>query len=366
MMITRLEENLPESRGTLVPVVVAGSEDASTVLLRVLLSAIAKTDDRSRAERRTTAPLVVLLQSNYPHRQRDIEGLINSLAIQSEILNRKSNFSTSRASKLRGVKDSWPEVVSLAISSSTNHRSFESLASAFIQKNLLDTQGLQLVLTKIEENQRSVNRQSVASTSIPKVRLDANGFNIPTIDDSDTAYEDDQRLLLNSGFEENELCKILHTTCWSNGDFFSTLPMRENYIRDVLVGYALEGATNLELVSTQLSLGRVTDALSSAMVNYGPLGFTESANFERECSLDSDIADKLRQIGGITTTRKLAEVLDSAMGRKFQEWLAGEEKIQTTLCAEFEAKMTPRDSAILDFVRAVLSVCEVSVDGGDA
>jgi hypothetical protein len=102
------------------------------------------------------------------------------------------------------------------------------------------------------------------------------------------------------------------------------------------------------------------------MVNYGPLGFTESANFERECSLDSDIADKLRQIGGITTSRKLAEVLDSAMGRRFQEWLAGEKKIQTKLCADSAAKMTPRDSAILDFVRAVLSVCEVSVDGGDA
>jgi GTP:adenosylcobinamide-phosphate guanylyltransferase len=240
------------------------------------------------------------------------------------------------------------------------------LASAFIQKNLLDTQGLQLVLTKIEENQRSVNRQSVASASIPKVRLYANRFNIPTIDDSDTAYEDDQRLLLNSGFEEKELCKILHSMCWSNGDLFSTLPMRENYIRDVLVGYALEGASNLGEVSTSLSLGRVTDALSSAMVNYGPLGFTESANFEREFSLDSDIADKLRQIGGITTSRKLAEVLDSAMGRRFQEWLAGEEKIQTKLCADSAAKMTPRDSAILDFVRAVLSVCEVSVDGGDA
>jgi len=360
---TRIEKSRPAVSGTLVPVVVTTRDEACTVLLRDMLNAVTLSDDRWPTERRTTAPLVVLLQSNYPRWTRDTEGLMNSLAIQSEILNRKLDIGTPRTSRLRGVNDSWPDFVSLAITS-TAEADFDSLVAAFFEKHLLDTQKLQIVLKKVDENQQSVDRKNVAAVSIPKVRLFADGFVIPTIDDSDTLYEDDQRLLLNSGFEKFSLNEILYTTCWSNGDFISTLPMRENYVRDVLVGYALNAAQDLERRSP-IPPGVVTDALSSAMVMYGPLGFTESESFERECTLDTDYADGLRQIGGKTTEQDFAEVLASAAGRRFKEWLMVEEKTMAHLCAAAYSA-SPRDLAILDFVRAVLNRCGISTRGGDA
>jgi len=364
---THIEKSRPAVSGTLVPVVVTKSEEACTVLLRDMLNAITLSDDRSPTERRTTAPLVVLLQSNYRHRTHDTEGLLNSLAIQSEILNRKLDNGTPRTSRLRGDNDSWPDFVSLAITS-TAEADFDSLVAAFIKEHLLDTQKLQIVLKKVDENQQSVDRKNVAAVSIPKVRLFADGFVIPTIDDSDTPYEDDQRLLLNSGLEKGRLNRILYTTCWSNGNFISTLPMGENYVRDVLVGYVLNAAQDLERRSP-IPPGEVTDALSSAMVMYGPLGFTESESFERECTLDTDHADELRQIGGKTTEQDLAEVLASAAGRRFKELLMEKEKNLADLCAEARDSAYPplaRNLAILDFVRAVLNRCEISTRGGDA
>jgi len=300
---------------------------------------------------------------------------MNSLAIQSEILNRKLHIGTPRRSRLRGDNDSWPDFVSLAITS-TAEADFDSLVAAFIKEHLLDTQKLQIVLKKVDENQQSVDRKNVAAVSIPKVRLFTDGFVIPTIDDSDTPYEDDQRLLLNSGFEKDRLNGILYTTCWSNGNFISTLPMGENYVRDVLVGYVLNAAQDLERQSyVRISSEEVTDALSSAMVMYGPLGFTESESFERECTLDTDYADELRQIGGKTTEQDLAEVLASAAGCRFKELLMEKEKNLADLCAvarsgafhwpDDDGKLS-RDLAILDFVRAVLNCCGIPTRGGDA
>jgi len=362
--------NRPTSDGgPLVPVVLVQSEEPYNVLLHEILRALSKNDDQSQLARRTTAPVVALLQSDYPHRLRDREGLINSIALQSEILNRKLGTTSVSEASTDKVKDSGSDVLYLAISSLSGD--FHSSVTRFISNMLSDTQELRKVLDTIRDNDRSVDRENVVLASIPKIRLTEKGFVIPSIDDEDTALEDDQRHLLNNRditrpeVDQRAVEEILYSTRWSDHEFTRGLPMRENYLQHVLVGYVLDGSAKLEAGMPPLRLLAVIEALASAMVMYGPFGFTETESFDWAIKLKTEIADSLRRKGKESTSESLANAVHSEYGLKLRELLINKEKELANQCRfPRSTKPSARDFAELDFARALIRVFQ-AVERGD-
>jgi hypothetical protein len=362
--------NRPTSDGgPLVPLVLVQSEEPYTVLLQQILKGLSTNDDQSQIGRRVTAPIVALLQSNYPHRSLDTEGLINSIALQSEIFNRKLGTASTSTASTKKMKDSGYDVLYLAISNLEGN--FESLVARFISENVLDTQELRKVLDQIHENESSVDRWNVVSASIPKIRLWNSGFTIPDIDDDDTALEDDQRHLLNNQdttrpeVDQRVVEDILHSMRWSDQEFTRGLPMRDDYLQHVLIGYVLDGSAKIEAGKAPLKLVAVIEALASAMVMYGPFGFTETESFDWAIKLDTEIADGLRLMGKESTSERLANSLRSESGQTLRELLMNKENELANHCKHPRStNPSARDFAELDFARALIRVFQ-SVKSGD-
>ena len=362
--------NRPTSDGgPLVPLVLVQSEEPYNVLLQQVLMGLSKNDDQSQIARRVTAPIVALLQSDYPHRLQDREGLINSIALQSEILNRKLGTTSTSPASTDKVKDPGQDVLYLAISNLSGD--FHSSVSRFISNMLLDTQELRKILDTIRDNDRSVDRWNVALSSIPKIQLTERGFVIPSIDDDDTALEDDQRHLLNNRdttrpeVDQRVVEEILYSMRWSDHEFTRGLPMRDEYLQHVLIGYILDGSAKLEESKNPLRLLAVIEALASAMVMYGPFGFTETESFDWVIKLRTEIADSLRLKGKESTSENLANAVRSESGLRLRELLINKEKELANQCRfPRSTKPSARDFAELDFARALIRVFQGVGSGG--
>lgn len=350
--------------GFLIPIVLVQSEDANTVLLKGILSSLSRDSSRTAGGPRATAPIVVLLQSDYPHRLADTEGLINSLAIQAEILNWRQSISRTKRGLSSYKQKQEPDVVSIALTA--RGLPFEQSVARFIREHLLKLQNLKAVLSAIHQNERLVERQEVAAASIAKVQITNDGYDIPSIDDADTPFEDDQNHLL----ERNEVRarnaeqveNVLHSMCWLSGNLADGLPMRASFLEHVLTGYVVDSASKIEKGQSPISLNSLLNSIVNAMVMYGPLGFLESERFDRSLALDTVIADQARAIGSITSHEQLSGVFQSESGRSLRDILEKkrERLIQRTSGSQVSSfssgDMTSRDLAELDLIKQLLDL----------
>lgn len=369
-----LIRNRPASDGgLLVPIVLVSSEDPSTVLLQQILMSFSTNDGQSLIGQPVTAPIVGLLQSDWPHRMNDDEGLINSIALQSEILNGKLGAATTRTTSTRTtstgtMNDAGDDVLYVAISNRGGN--FEKSVVRFVSQNLLDTDELRKIVNLIAYNERSVDRPNIVAASIPKIRLSNSSFTILDINQGSTPFEDDQRLLLERNQFKREkrhddIESILHLMCWVDGDFTLGLPMRENYFEHVLIGYVIDGSKKIEAGEFPLDLFSVIKALANAMVMYGPLGFLEAETIDWKIQLDTKIADELRLIGKEVTSVGLAETLSTESGKLLQDFLTKKKGSLGNHCrSAIFTNPSARDFAELDLARALFSLCQVTNSGG--
>lgn len=364
-----LIRNRPTSDGgLLVPIVLVSSEDPSTVLLQQILMSFSTNDGQSPVGQPVIAPIVGLLQSDWPHRNNDDEGLINSIALQSEILNGKLGAATTRTTSTGTMNDAGDDVLYVAISNRGGN--FEKSVVRFVSQNLLDTDELRKIVNLIAYNERSVDRPNVVAASIPKIRLSNSSFTILDINQGSTPFEDDQRFLLERNqFKQekrhDDIESILHSMCWVDGDFTLGLPMRENYFEHVLIGYVIDGSKKIEAAEFPLDLVLVIKALANAMVMYGPLGFLEVETIDWKIQLDTRIADELRLIGKEMTSVGLAETLSTESGKLLQDFLTKKKRSLGNHCrSDISANPSARDFAELDLARALVSLCQVTNSGG--
>lgn len=364
-----LIRNRPASDGgLLVPIVLVGSEDPSTVLLQQILMSFSTNDGQSPIGQPVTAPIVGLLQSDWPHRMNDDEGLINSIALQSEILNGKLGAAKTRTTSTGTMNDAGDDVLYVAISNRGGN--FEKSVVRFVSQNLLDTDELRKIVNLIAYNERSVDRPNVVAASIPKIRLSNSSFTILDINQGSTPFEDDQSLLLERNQFKREkrhddIESILHSMCWVDGDFTLGLPMRENYFEHVLIGYVIDGSKKIEAGEFPFDLVWVIKALANAMVMYGPLGFLEAETIDWKIQLDTKIADELRLIGKEVTSVGLAETLSTESGKLLQDFLTKKKGSLGNHCrSAISTNPSARDFAELDLARALVSLCQVTNSGG--